>query len=229
MSQNLRVPRPVRRLDVRVFQHATENRERVLEALRFVTGAGEYRESRAEGYHGNPIVIIETELGSRKEIEQFWARAREAGIFPGLEENLEERVNDDGELFIRFEKQKALEGKMVLSAGDDVIAARARVFELVDGQEKRADRSAAIRVMREFLKGDGEGGQQGGKAERQDGGKAEGDDGRGQQAAGSGQEDAEEGGEGAGGKAAEWARRDEKPREVEPSGKCGDADGAPER
>lgn len=156
MSQNLRVTRPVRRLDIRVFLHATENRDRVLAALRFVTGSGEYRESRAEGYHGNPIIIFETTLGSRKEIDQFWARAQEAGTFPGLEENLEERVNDDGELFIRFEKQKAVEGSLVLSTGDDVIAARARVFDNVDGQEKRADRSAAIRVMREFLKGGGE-------------------------------------------------------------------------
>lgn len=223
MSQNLRVTRPVRRLDVRVFLHATENRDRVLAALRFVTGTGEFRESRAEGYHGNPIMIFEIELGSRKDIDQFWARAREAGIFPGLEENLEERVNDDGELFIRFEKQNALEGRLVLSTGDDVIAARARVFELVDGQEKRADRSAAIRVMREFLKGGGDRGQQAA------GSKAEGDDGPGQGAGGSRQQGAEAGKEVAGEKEENGPREDDEPKEDGPGGKCGDVECAPER
>ena len=155
MSQNLRVTGPVRRLDLRVFQHATEDGERVAGALRFVSGAGEPRFLRAAGYHGNPITIIETELGSRKDIEAFWERVRQSGLFPGLEQNLEERINEAGELFIRFDKQKAVMGVLELSAGDDVIAARARVFGTAGGQEVRQDRDGAILVMRAFLKDEG--------------------------------------------------------------------------
>jgi len=151
MSQNLRVPLPVRRLDVRVFQHATEDRERVVGALRRVSGTDEFRCSRADGHHGNPIAILETELTSRKDIEMFWGRLRDAGLFPGLEENLEERINDAGELFIRFDKQKAVEGALELSAGDDVIAARSRVFGVVNGRDVRVGRNDAIEVMRAFL------------------------------------------------------------------------------
>ena len=152
MSQNLRVTGPVRRLDFRVFQHATEDGDRVLEALRFVSGAGQPRYSFATGYHGNPIKIIETQLTSRRDIEGFWDRLRQAALFPGLEQNLEERINESGEMFIRFDKQRAVGGILELSAGDDVIAARGRVFGSSGGREVRQDRDGAIVVMRAFLK-----------------------------------------------------------------------------
>ena len=48
MSQNLRVTGPVRMLDIRVFQHATEDRDRVVGALRFVSGTEEFRCSLAD-------------------------------------------------------------------------------------------------------------------------------------------------------------------------------------
>jgi RNA binding exosome subunit len=155
MSQNLRVTPPVRRLDFRVFQHATEDGERVAGALRFVSGAGAIRTSRAAGYHGNPITILETEIATRKDIEAFLERVRQAGLFPGLEQNLEERINDQGELYMRFDKQKAVEGSLELSAGDDVVAARSRVFGTVGRMEVRQDRDGAITVMRAFLKDGG--------------------------------------------------------------------------
>jgi hypothetical protein len=155
MSQNLRVTGPIRRLDFRVIQHATEDGERVLGALMFVSGGGTPKTSRAAGYHGNPISIIETDLGARKDIEAFWGRVRQAGLFPGLEQNLEERINDAGEMFIRFDKQKAVLGSLELSAGDDVIAARGRVFGSFGTMEVRQDREGAICVMRAFLKDEG--------------------------------------------------------------------------
>jgi hypothetical protein len=161
-------------LDIRVFQHATEDRDRVVGALRFVSGTEEFRCSLAEGHHGNPIAILETELTSRKDIEMFWVRVRNGGLFPGMEENLEERINDAGELFIRFDKQKAVAGALELSAGDDVIAVRARVFGVVNGREVRVGRDDAIEVMRAFLKDErvhgADGGEQGaGSREQGDG------------------------------------------------------------
>jgi len=145
------IARPIRRLDLRVFQHATEDREKVVSALRFVSGTNEARESRAEGYHGNTIVILEAPLTGRAELEDFWRRVRDFGLCSGIGENLEERINDDGELFIRFDKQQAILGKLALSPGDDVVLARGRVLATVKGQEVRADRAGAAEVMRAFL------------------------------------------------------------------------------
>jgi len=150
--------RPVRRMEFRVFQHATEDPEKVRSALLAVSGGGEVRSSRAEGYHGNPIVILETTIGNRAELESFWQRVREAGLCPGLAANLEERIDGSGELFVRFDKQEAVGGRLALSAGDDVVQARGRVMRVSSGQEVRADRDTAIAVMRQFLDRPGQGG-----------------------------------------------------------------------
>ena len=143
--------RPIQRLDFRVFQHATEDRGKVALALRLVSGTPEATERRAEGYHGNPIIVLETAVSGRTGLDDFWARLRAAGLCGGVEENLEERINDSGELFIRFDKQEAVQGRLALSSGDDVVLSRGRVLSSVRGQQVRADRAGAVEVMRAFL------------------------------------------------------------------------------
>ena len=145
------IARPVRRLDFRVFGHATENHDRVAAALKFASGADGAKESSAEGYHGNTILILEVSLTGRAELEAFWVKVRDFGLCSGVEENLEERINEGGELFIRFDKQEAVKGMLALSSGDDVIQARGRVLATVKGQEARVDRGGAVEVMRAFL------------------------------------------------------------------------------
>ena len=146
------IERPIRRLDFRVFQHATEDRGKVALALGLVSGTAEATESRAEGYHGNPIIVLETTVSGRAPIDDFWARLRSARLCGGVEENLEERINDSGELFIRFDKQEAVQGRLALSSGDDVVLGRGRVLSTVRGQQVRADRAGAVEVMRAFLR-----------------------------------------------------------------------------
>ena len=145
------IVRPIRRLDFRVLQHATEDHDRVASALRFASGTDAVNESRAEGYHGNTIILLEVSLTSRPDLEAFWGRVRDFGLCSGVGENLEERINEDGELYIRFDKQEAVNGKLALSPGDDVIQAWGRVLATVKGQEARVDRGGAVEVMRAFL------------------------------------------------------------------------------
>ncbi|MGQ9583583.1 MAG: RNA-binding domain-containing protein [Thermoplasmatota archaeon] len=113
---------------IRLFQHATESREKILLALETVAGQKDYRETSAQGYHGNPISVLETALKSREEVEAFWERIRGAGLHRDILEELEERVSDEGELFLRFDKQEAVRGRLALSSGDDVVTVRVRVI-----------------------------------------------------------------------------------------------------
>jgi len=145
------ITRPVRKLSFRVFQHSTEDLDKVVSALRLVAGTDKVSESHAEGYYGNPIRILEAEIGSRKEVDGFWERVKAAGIIPALAENLVERINSEGELHIRFDKQEAVKGRLRLSSGDDVVTARGRVMRNVSGRELRADGIAATEEMERFL------------------------------------------------------------------------------
>ena len=49
-------------LSFRTFAHATEDEEKVERALRFASGAEEITKSKSEGYHGNPIVVMEARI-----------------------------------------------------------------------------------------------------------------------------------------------------------------------
>ena len=113
----------VRSLEARAFSHATEDKSKVLVALRNVVGDAQVVEEDLKGYFGNPIIVLTASCGPDR------AEAVFERILDGLAEpdrrfllsTLEERLTKDGVLHIRLDKQKALMGRFVLSDSDDVI------------------------------------------------------------------------------------------------------------
>ncbi|MEM4728318.1 MAG: RNA-binding domain-containing protein [Thermoplasmata archaeon] len=146
------LPSTIKEVLLRTFEHATESHEKVLLALETISGSKDYRQTLAEGYYGNRIAVLETVLTSKEAVGAFWERLRSRGLLAGIEENLEERVNDSGELFLRFDKQAAVEGRLVLSQGDDVVIARARVRGFPTGAPTRCRRDRVIEEVRHFLR-----------------------------------------------------------------------------
>ena len=112
------------RLEVQVHVHATEDEEKVKEAVRKLLGLEElnFTELRARGHHGNPIVTLtatirgkEAEravrnLFSKMDDFEFELLKRELGI-----------RSEKSKLYLRFDKQKAYLGKVEVSSGSDVI------------------------------------------------------------------------------------------------------------
>ena len=133
----------IQRMDFRVFCHATENEDRVRRALSFVTGSNEIRTTKAEGFHGNRILIFETELGA-KESMRFAERLKRSGILAALDDRLGERVDEACILHLRFDKQKACMESLELAEHDDVIAMKAKL-----GTYPRS-RRAAVRALMEY-------------------------------------------------------------------------------
>ncbi|MGC9210232.1 MAG: RNA-binding domain-containing protein [Acidilobus sp.] len=113
----------VRSLEARVFVHATEDKSKVLIALRNVIGEAQVTEEDLRGYFGNQIIVMTAHCGPEAAGQVF------DRILQGLSEpdrrfllsTLEERLTKDGALHLRLDKQKALKGKFVLNDSDDVI------------------------------------------------------------------------------------------------------------
>ncbi len=113
----------VRSLEARVFSHATEDKSKVLIALRNVVGDAQVVEEDLKGYFGNPIIVLTASCGPDR------AGAVLERVLGGLTEpdrrfllsTLEERLAKDGALHLRLDKQKALTGRFVISDSDDVI------------------------------------------------------------------------------------------------------------
>lgn len=138
----------IHHVTLRVLVHATEGEDRVRSGLSlFVPDDVEVMATRSEGHYGNPIIILESKLSRSADINGFLGILRRlpAHDREHLWEELDERLDDDLNIHIRFDKQLAYEGEVELSVGSDSIDARLRIAAYP------ARRERAVEVAREAL------------------------------------------------------------------------------
>lgn len=115
-----------RRLEARAYAHATEDLDRVVEAVRNVAPGGRIAVAKARGHHGNEIAVVTAE------VEGCEASDALKYILNNLDEiEFNIFINsiniNKNRLYIRINKQKALSGVLRLDEGDDVVVVEARV------------------------------------------------------------------------------------------------------
>jgi RNA binding exosome subunit len=113
-------------LHFRTYCHETEDPAKVRQAVSFITGGGEVEEHSTEGHHGNRIVVMESHIRDRKGVRAFFARLC-AEDLEELLRTLGMRVDDEGNLYIRFDKQAAFQGSMRMGQTDDPIVVRGKI------------------------------------------------------------------------------------------------------
>ena len=114
-------------IDVRVFAHATEDPEKVLAAVRNTLPLelgknAVFRKTEVTGHHGNPIILFETKLTNKKALptalkkigDDLAALDKEA-LANDLKLHLDKR-----NLYLRFDKQSAFQGRVRFSQNDPV-------------------------------------------------------------------------------------------------------------
>ncbi|MFO8109020.1 MAG: RNA-binding domain-containing protein [Thermoplasmata archaeon] len=129
------------------YCHATEDPSKVKEALHVVTlNEVDWGEEKAEGYHGNPILIIKGKLSRNREMDEVFKNLPKETVESLLRE-VERRIDDDCNFFFRIDKSQAYLGTVVLSNGDNTIRVRARV------ESYPAKRETAVEKIKEYLDG----------------------------------------------------------------------------
>jgi RNA binding exosome subunit len=131
-------------LNFRAFVHATEDEERVVKALIFVSGASEVSRMKSSGYHGNPITILEVAVKRKKDIDAFFDKLGKTNIAELLR-TLDRRIDDECSFFLRLDKQEAYLERIVLSGKDDVIAVRGKI------KAYSSKKSIAFEVVAQYL------------------------------------------------------------------------------
>ncbi|RLF02825.1 MAG: hypothetical protein DRJ64_08925 [Thermoprotei archaeon] len=137
-------------LTVEVFVHATEERESVVEAVKNIFDEETFErmsleETHAEGYHKNPIIILRWTLKGSGRVGRVLKGLIES-IGRELEDELEERVDDEGTLHIRLDKMDAYRGIISLARGEEPIVLKFKLASYPSGRE------GAIKTLREYLK-----------------------------------------------------------------------------
>ena len=118
---------PIAYVDIRFFAHATEDPEKVMEAVQQILPSDHidniaFKKNNLRGHYGNPISLFETRI-KKKEIIQALVKH----LFSNLSEldkgTLFREIDlhaEDGNLYLRLDKQAALQGELKLCIADPV-------------------------------------------------------------------------------------------------------------
>lgn len=119
---------PISFIEVRVLAHATEDLGKVLKSLMNLVGEDvfdevEFLRERLEGHYGNPITLVKAKIYSksqtRKILRNIFSKLSETDKSRLLDE-VESRVDEDGNFHFRLDKQKAYLGKIRLGNIDSI-------------------------------------------------------------------------------------------------------------
>ena len=115
----------IERIEVRAHVHATEDLEKVGEAIANVLGLEELPEIeviKARGHHGNPILTLHLVVKGKEAQRAFenLINGLDDVEFQILKSELPRR-SEKSKLYLRVDKQRAYLGKLTLSTSSDVI------------------------------------------------------------------------------------------------------------
>ena len=134
---------PIAYVDIRFCAHATEDQDKVMKAVYNIFPSNQteeitFNQSSVEGHYGNPITFFETRIKNK---EAFRA------LVENLSANLSSLDKDElgrelhrcvekGSLYLRLDKQAALQGKIKFVTSDPIrIRIRFRKSKLEDVTE----------------------------------------------------------------------------------------------
>ncbi len=113
-------------LHARAYSHATEDPEKVRQSFANAVGELEIKVSKTEGHHGNPITVIEGETNEARKVSAFFERLSNEDLNDILR-TIDARTDEGCNLFLRIDKQEALDGIVRMTQSDDAVSVRIRV------------------------------------------------------------------------------------------------------
>ncbi|ADQ67546.1 RNA-binding protein [Halogeometricum borinquense] len=134
---------PFHYIDLRTFCYETEDEKRVEAAIRSLLPE-EFEIERIEntGHHGDRIIVFSARVERANEVRHVLSKLSDIQDFEGLLDELDERVTENCELFMRLDKQAAFRDETRLGDG---ITFRAKV------EAYPAKKDAAVENAREAL------------------------------------------------------------------------------
>jgi RNA binding exosome subunit len=138
---------PIHWIEARTYAHATEDEARVEAALAFALLEGESVREVLEGHFGNALVRLTRRIEDGKPIRATWERWSTVGLPQSFESEVEARVDEDGVLHFRLDKQAAFQERWALATDTDAIDVRLKLIAYPAKPE------IARRVARSILQG----------------------------------------------------------------------------
>ncbi|HTX61454.1 MAG TPA: RNA-binding protein [Methanobacterium sp.] len=110
----------IHNISYRTFVYGTENMEKVKTAVKTLFPNSSPQMEETEGYYRNKVLILTDKIEKNRDIKDFIQTTKKLPsntILP----DLERKMDDKGNLFLRFDKQKAYQGELkVVEHGDSI-------------------------------------------------------------------------------------------------------------
>lgn len=109
-------------IQIETFSHATEDTEKVKSLLsKFFSFDISFNENKTYGHFGNEIIIINVELSKDKEIKIFVSDFLKIIDKKYILATLEKRLDEDGILFIRMNKERIYNDDFTIDDNGDIL------------------------------------------------------------------------------------------------------------
>ena len=113
----------IHNISYRVFVYGTENEEKVKEAVQTLFPNSHPQTDTTEGYFKNPVLILHDKITKNRELKEFVKILEQvdAASKNQLRSELENKMDERGNLFLRFDKQRAYLGDLKIIKHGDAI------------------------------------------------------------------------------------------------------------
>jgi RNA binding exosome subunit len=110
----------IHNISYRTFIYGTENEEKVKKAVKTLFPNTSPQKEEIEGYYKNPVLILHDKIEKNREIKDFIQSLKKIPS-SNILNNLDGKMDDKGNLFLRFDKQKAYQGDLqIVEHGDSI-------------------------------------------------------------------------------------------------------------
>ncbi|WP_394741998.1 RNA-binding protein [Natronococcus roseus] len=133
---------PLHYVDLRAFCYATEDEKRVEQALRtFLPEEFEIERVESEGHYGDRILVLSARVENADDVRHVLSRLADLEDLDGLLGELDDRVTENTELFLRLDKQAAFGEEVRLGEG---ITFRAKVEAYPAKKDQAVDNAEEV-------------------------------------------------------------------------------------
>jgi len=113
----------IHNISYRTFVYGTENREKVEKAIQSLFPNSLPQCEVTEGFYKNPVLILHDKIEKKRDIKDFIQilNQMEPSDKQRILSDIEKKMDDKGNLFLRFDKQKAYLGELkIVEHGDSI-------------------------------------------------------------------------------------------------------------
>jgi RNA-binding protein len=137
----------IHNISYRVFVYGTENEDKVGESLRTIFLEASPQREVTEGYYNNPVTILSQKFSKKREISDFIKKLNEMddNEKTNVLNELDRKMDDKGNLFLRFHKQEAFKGNWKVVEHGDSIHIKIKIAAYP------AKKEGAIKIAREIF------------------------------------------------------------------------------